>query len=71
MTDWRDGLTPRQIKVAELVALGYSTKEIARSLGVNHRTIEDHRARVNEKLGVRNPVELTRKVLGADEGNAT
>lgn len=63
---WRDGLTPRQIKVCELVAKGYTNKEAAASLGIGARTVEDHRRYAMEKLGVRNAVELTRKVLGID-----
>lgn len=63
---WRDGLTPRQIKVCELVAKGYTGKEIGHALGIGHRTVEDHKGAAMEKLGVRNAVELTRKVLGID-----
>lgn len=63
---WRDGLTPRQIKVCELVAKGYTNKEIGRSLGISSRTVEDHKGIAMGKLGVRNAVELTRVVLGID-----
>jgi DNA-binding NarL/FixJ family response regulator len=47
-----------------MIALGWSNKEIANSLGLGVRTVEDHRAVIFGKLGVRNAVELTRKVLG-------
>lgn len=63
---WRDGLTPRQIKVCELVARGYTNKEIGRSLGISHRTVEDHKTIAMGKLGMRNAVEVTRVVLGID-----
>jgi DNA-binding NarL/FixJ family response regulator len=58
-------LTPKQAQVCELVALGWSNKEIAAKLGVDHRTIETHRAKVYDKMKVRNAVELVRKLLGA------
>lgn len=63
---WRDGLTPRQIKVCELVAKGYSTKEIGRSLGISPRTAENHRSNAMKVLGVHNAVALMRIVLGID-----
>lgn len=63
---WRDALTPREIEVCDLIAKGLSNKQIADELGGSHRTIEDHRARAMQKLGVDNAVMLTRKVLGVD-----
>jgi two-component system response regulator DctR len=58
-------LTPKQAQVCELVALGWSNKEIAAKLGIEPRTVEGHRASVYDKMGVRNAVELVRKMLGA------
>jgi len=58
-------LTRKQEQVCELVVLGWSNKEIAEKLGIDYRTVETHRANVFEKMGVRNAVELTRKMLGA------
>lgn len=54
-------LTPREKEVFALVVAGRSNKEIARSLGVSHRTIDVHRARVMEKLGVHSLAELVIK----------
>lgn len=59
------GLTPKQTAVCELVAKGWSNKEIALKLNVSRRTVEDHRAEIYDKMGVRNAVELVRKILGA------
>lgn len=42
-------LTPREQQVMGLVIQGKSNKEIAAALGVSHRTVEIHRARVMEK----------------------
>ena len=36
------------------VCEGYSSKEVARTLGISPRTVELHRANVLTKLGVRN-----------------
>lgn len=58
-------LTKRQQQVCGLVALGWSNKEIAAKLGIEPRTVESHRANVYGKMGVRNAVELVRKMLGA------
>lgn len=60
-----NGLTARQTEISALLALGWSNKEIANKLGISRRTVEDHRGAIYDKLGVRNAVELTRKVLGA------
>lgn len=58
-------LTVKQRTICDMIALGWSNKEIANSLGISSRTVEDHRGVIYSKLGVRNAVELTRKVLGA------
>lgn len=60
------GLTVRQREISDLLANGWNNKEIAGKLGISRRTVEDHRASIYDKLGVRNVVELTRKMLGAE-----
>ena len=55
-----EGLTGREREIMRLVADGLPNKEIARSLGISHRTVEVHRARVMQKTGVTNLVELSR-----------
>jgi len=56
-------LTPRQLEVCELTTRGLCVKEVGRELGISHRTIEDHRKEIYRKVGVRNAVELTRKLF--------
>lgn len=45
-------LSPREIEVAKLVALGYSDKWIAALLKVSRQTVAVHVANVAEKLGI-------------------
>jgi two-component system, LuxR family, response regulator FixJ len=56
-------LTPREFQVLELIANGASSKEAGRHLGISPRTIEVHRARVMEKLGAKNTIDLVHIVL--------
>ena len=56
-------LTPREAEVVKLVAEGYSTKEIAATLGISGKTVERHRANLMQKLGLRDRVELTRYAI--------
>lgn len=57
------GLTPREREVMALLAAGHTSKAIGRTLGISDRTVEVHRARVMEKMGVRSIAELVRAVL--------
>jgi two-component system, LuxR family, response regulator FixJ len=63
----RELLTPREFQVLELITGGASNKEAGRHLGISPRTIEVHRARIMEKLGAKNTVDLVHIVL-ADRG---
>jgi two-component system, LuxR family, response regulator DctR len=58
-------LTHRERQVMDLVVLGKLNKVIADDLGVSMRTVEVHRARVFEKMGVKTAVDLTRLLAGA------
>jgi FixJ family two-component response regulator len=51
-------LTVREGEILEQIAVGSSSKQIAQVLGISYRTVELHRARVLQKLGVRNSTEL-------------
>ena len=58
-------LTAREREVLELAALGLHAKEIAGKLGISARTVEVHKTRIMEKLGVRNIAELVRFAVAA------
>jgi two-component system response regulator NreC len=55
-----DELTPREREVMRCIALGHTNAEIATMLSVSVRTVENHRASVLRKLGLRTRAELVR-----------
>lgn len=58
-------LTARERQVLEQAALGLHAKEIGATLGISPRTVEVHKTRIMEKLGVRNVAELVRFAMAA------
>ena len=58
-------LTRREREVLEQAARGLGSKEIGMALGISPRTVEVHKTRIMEKLGVRNVVELVRFAIAA------
>ena len=52
------GLSQREADVLRLIALGYTNPEIGDELGISVRTVETHRARVQQKLGLSSRAEL-------------
>lgn len=61
-------LSPRQREVMDLVAAGLSSKQIAVRLGISHRTVENYRAWIMERMDAGNVAELVRKVLILETG---
>ena len=53
-------ITPRQREVLQLLAEGRSAKEIASTLGISTRTVEFHKYRMMEDLGIKTAAELIR-----------
>lgn len=51
-------LTEREREVLKLAISGHASKEIAKTLGISHRTVEIHRAHVLHKTGASNILEL-------------
>jgi DNA-binding NarL/FixJ family response regulator len=58
-------LTKREREVATLAARGLTSREIAETIVVSTRTVENHLQRAYEKLGVRGRAELA-EALGSD-----
>jgi two-component system, NarL family, response regulator NreC len=59
----REELTPltrREIDVLQLIARGYTNKQVADALSLSVRTVETHRANLMAKLGVTTRVEMVR-----------
>lgn len=58
-----DPLTPRELQVVKLIAEGHTSDEIATDLVISRKTVDHHRARILDKLGMRNGAELTRYAI--------
>jgi FixJ family two-component response regulator len=59
----REALTAREQDVLDQLVTGATNKEAGRELGISHRTIEIHRARIMEKLGAKTAADLVRITL--------
>lgn len=53
-----DDLTPREVEILGLIALGFMNPEIAEQLVLSVRTVETHRANIQRKTGVTTRAEL-------------
>ncbi|ATJ83270.1 LuxR C-terminal-related transcriptional regulator [Halomonas beimenensis] len=56
-------LSQREREISSYIANGQTCKEIARQLGISHRTVEVHRARIMKKLGCRNTAEMVSRII--------
>ena len=54
-----DELTHRQIEIVKLIAQGLASKEIAFELGLSSKTVDVHRARIMERLSLKDVASLT------------
>ena len=59
----RGDLSDREIEVLRLIALGHTNSEIAQQLFLSVRTVESHRAHIQQKLGLSTRAELVRYAL--------
>ena len=53
-----DSLSPREVEVLRLIALGHTNSEIAASLFLSVRTVESHRAHIQQKVSLTTRAEL-------------
>lgn len=51
-------LTPQQIRVMQLVALGKANKQIAFEMGLSINTVRSHMCKIRSRLGVHNRTEV-------------
>jgi two-component system, NarL family, response regulator NreC len=58
-----DGLSERELEVLRMIALGHTNSEIAERLYLSVRTVETHRAHIQQKLRLGSRAELVRYAL--------
>jgi two-component system, NarL family, response regulator NreC len=58
-----DGLSEREVEVLRMIALGHTNAEIAEQLFLSVRTVETHRAHIQQKLRLATRSELVRYAL--------
>ncbi|MDP9188005.1 MAG: response regulator transcription factor [Actinomycetota bacterium] len=58
-----DDLSERELEVLRLIALGHTNNEIAKRLFLSVRTVESHRAHIQQKLALTSRSELVRYAL--------
>lgn len=56
-------LTARQLEVLTLLAQGLASKEVAHRLGLSSKTVDVHRSRIMERLGMHDVSSLTRYAI--------
>lgn len=61
-----DDLTEREVQILRLIALGHTNAEIAEQLFLSVRTVESHRAHIQQKTGRSTRAELVRYALDHD-----
>ena len=64
-----DGLSERELEILRLIALGYTNSQVAEELFLSVRTVETHRAHIQQKLRLSSRAELVRYAL--DRGLVT
>jgi two-component system response regulator NreC len=58
-----DGLSDRELEILRLIALGHTNSQVAEELFLSVRTVETHRAHIQQKLGLGDRAELVRYAL--------
>ena len=56
-------LSPRERQVLELLAHGHTNREVADRLSLSVKTVETHRARLSDKLGLHTRADLVRLAI--------
>lgn len=58
-------LSPRELQVLKLLALGYTNKEVASELEIATKSVDTYRVRLQEKLAIKGRASLVRYALDA------
>jgi two-component system response regulator NreC len=58
-----DDLTEREVEILRMIALGHTNAEIAEQLYLSVRTVESHRAHIQQKIRLTSRAELVRYAL--------
>ncbi len=58
-----DSLTPRELEVVALVALGHTNVEISHRLHISDKTVETHRKNISTKLDLHTRADLVRLAI--------
>jgi DNA-binding NarL/FixJ family response regulator len=61
--DFTRAITPRQRQVLQLIAEGYTTREIGNKLGISVKTAETHRTQLMERLDIHQVAGLVRYAI--------
>jgi ATP/maltotriose-dependent transcriptional regulator MalT len=61
------GLTPSELRVAELAASGMTNRDVAAALFISPKTVESNLARIYRKLGIHSRAELGRHMGHSDQ----
>jgi len=64
-SELRGSLTPRERDIAALLIEGKTGKEVAKALGISHRTVDIYKTRLLRKYGVTNTPALVQKLVNA------
>lgn len=59
--DQADSLSAREFEVLRLLVQGHSIKAIAKSMGLNPKTVANHQSAIKQKLGADTAIQLLRK----------
>lgn len=62
-------LTDRERQVLELILLARSNREIAKTLGIEERTVKAHVGRLMRKTGAENRIDLSMRALSGEFGS--
>ncbi|HEY8910604.1 MAG TPA: response regulator transcription factor [Desulfosporosinus sp.] len=63
-------LTPKEIEIIELIALGLRNREIATTLGIKNRTVDFHVSNILPKLGVKSRFEAVLSYMKSKEDSS-